>query len=157
MSRKRASAAAQRKTAWRRDLAMIAITAFVLSFAAEAMAASLYIPAEPGIQAGVRHVAAALLQTIVILLIHGRGWMVFHRPDWFTARSGLMWAYVLTAAPLMAAVIEFMAERASVWSYSARMPVIPFARIGIVPILQTALIAVAVFLFAGRMRKRGSR
>ena len=157
MSRKRAGAAAQRKKAWRRDLATIAVTAFFLSYTAEAMTARLFVPAEPGIPAGVRHVAAAMLQTIVILLIHGRGWMVFHRPDWFTVRSGMMWAYVLTAAPLMAAVIEFMAVRTLVWSYSAGMPVIPFARIGIVPVLRTTLIAVAVLLFAARMRKRGSR
>ncbi len=157
MSRKRAGAAAQQKTAWRRDLATVALSTFLLSYAAEAVTAPLFVPAEPGIPAGARHFAAALLQTIVVLLIHGRGWMVFHRPDWFTVRSGMMWAYVLTAAPLMAAVIEFMALRSRIWSYTARMPVIPLVRIGIVPALQTTIVAAAVFLFAARMRKRGSR
>ena len=157
MSRKRAAAAAKQRTEWRRDLVAIAVAAFVLSFAAEAVTASLFVPAERGIPAGVRHFAAALLQTIVILMIHGRGWMVFHRPDWFVLQSGMMWAYVLTAAPLMAAVIEFMAVRSRIWSYTALMPTIPFVRIGIVPPLQTTLVAVAVLLLAARLRKRGSR
>ena len=157
MSRKRADAAAKRKTDWRRDLVLIAVAAFVLSVAAEAATVPLFVPSEPGIPAGVRHVAAALLQTIVILLIHGRGWMVFHRSDWFTVRSGMMWAYLLTAAPLMAAVIEFMAVRFDIWSYTARMPVIPLVRIGIVPLLQTTAVAAATFLVVGRVRKRGRR
>ena len=157
MSRKRADAVAKQRTEWRRDLVVIAVAAFVLSFAAEALTAPLFVPAERGIPAGVRHFAAALLQTIVILMIHGRGWMVFHRSDWFVLQSGMMWAYVLTAAPLMAAVIEFMAVRSGVWSYSARMPVIPFIRIGVVPPLQTTIVAVAVFLLAARLRKRVSR
>lgn len=157
MSRKRAAAVATTRRAWRRDLFAIALTAFVLSLAAEAVTAPLFVPAEAEMPAGVRHFASALLQTVVILLIHGRGWMVFHRPDWFTLRSGMMWAYVLTAAPLMAAVIEFMAVRSGVWSYSVRMPVIPFIRIGIVPPLQTTIVAVAVLLLAARLRKRGSR
>ena len=157
MSRKRADAAAKNRTEWRRDLFAIAMSAFVLSFAAEAATAPLFVPAEAGMPAGVRHFAAALLQTIVVLMIHGRGWMVFHRPDWFVLQSGMMWAYVLTAAPLMAAVIEFMAVRSGVWSYTARMPVIPFIRIGVVPPLQTTIVAVAVFLLAARLRKRGSR
>jgi hypothetical protein len=156
MSRKRA-AATHRKTAWRRDFIVIAISAFLLSFAAEAMTAPLFVPAEPGIPAGVRHFAAALLQSIVVLLIHGRGWMVFHRPDWFVLRSGMRWAYILTAAPLMAAAIEFMAVRSRLWSYSPLMPTIPFVRIGIVPPLQTTIVAVAVFLLAARLRKRGPR
>ena len=156
MSRKRAAAAGTRKTAWRRDLFFIALAAFVLSVAAEAATAPLFVPAEPGIPAGVRHFAAALLQTIVILLIHGRGWMVFHRPDWFLADGGMKWAYILTAAPLMAAVIEFMAVRGGLWSYTARMPVIPLVRIGIVPLLQTTLITVAVLFLVARFRKRGS-
>lgn len=157
MSRKRAAATAKQRTEWRRDFLVIAFVTFVLSFAAEAVTAPLFVPAEHGIPARVRHFAAALLQTIGILMIHGRGWMVFHRLDWFTLRSGMMWAYVLTAAPLMAAVIEFMAVRSGVWSYSAGMPVIPVIRIGVVPPLQTTTVAVAVFLLAARLRKRGSR
>ena len=155
MSRKRAAAAAKSRTHWRRDLVAIAVSAFVLSFAAEAVTAPLFVPAEAEMPGGVRHVAAALLQTTVILLIHGRGWMVFHRPDWFVARGGMEWAYLLTAAPLMAAVIEFMAIRSGIWSYTARMPVIPLARIGIVPLLQTTAVAAAVFLLVAKFRKRG--
>ena len=154
---KRAAGAAKRKTEWRRDLLLIAVAAFVLSFAAEAVTAPLFAPAERGIPAGVRHFFAALLQTIVVVLIHGRGWMVFHRPDWFVLQSGMMWAYVLIAAPLMAAVIEFMAVSSRIWSYTALMPTIAFVRIGIVPPLQTTLVAAAVFLLAARSRKRGSR
>lgn len=157
MSRKRAAAAARTKSGPRRDLLAIAGTAFVLSFAAEVLTAPLFVPAEANLPAGLRHVAAALLQTVVILLIHGRGWMVFHRPDWFAQRSGMERAYLLTAAPLMAAVIEFMAVRGGLWSYTARMPTIPFVRIGIVPLLQTTAVAVAVFLLVARFRKRGSR
>jgi len=52
---------------------VIAVAAFVLSFAAEAVTAPLFVPSEPGIPSGVRHFAAASLQTVVILLIHGRG------------------------------------------------------------------------------------
>lgn len=155
MSRKRAAAVATTRRAWRRDLVAIALTTFVLSFAAEAATASLFIPAEAEMPAGVRHFAAALLQTVVILLIHGRGWMVFHRADWFVARGGMEWAYLLTAAPLMAAVIEFMAVRAGIWSYTARMPVIPLVRIGIVPLLQTTAVAAAVFFLVAKFRKRG--
>lgn len=157
MSRKRADAAAKSRTEWRHDLFVIAVSAFVLSFAAEAVTAPLFVPAEVEMPAGVRHFAAALLQTIVILLIHGRGWMVFHRPDWFVALGGMEWAYLLTAAPLMAAVIEFMAVRAGIWSYTARMPVIPLVRIGVVPLLQTTAVAAAVFLVVARLRKRGRR
>lgn len=69
----------------------------------------------------------------------------------------MTWAYVLTAAPLMAAVIEFMAVRSRIWSYTALMPTIPFVRIGSVPPLQTTLVSVAVLLLALRFRKRGSR
>ena len=157
MSRKRAEAAAKSRTEWRRDLFLIALTAFVLSFAAEAVTAPLFVPAEVEMPAGVRHFAAALLQTIVVLLIHGRGWMVFHRPGWFVAPGGMEWAYLLTAAPLMAAVIEFMAVRAGIWSYTAQMPVIPLVRIGVVPLLQTTAVAAAVFLLVARLRKRGRR
>ncbi len=158
MSRKRArSTGKSNSRAWRRDLVVISVAAFVLSVAAETMTAAMYIPAEPKLPAAVRHVAAALLQMIVILLIHGRGWMVFHRPDWFVLQSGMMWAYVLTAALLMAAVIEFMAVRSRIWSCTALTPVIPVARIGIVPLLQMPAIAAAVFLLVARLRKRRSR
>lgn len=157
MSRKRAAAAGTRKTAWRWDLFLIALAAFVLSVAAEAVTAPLFVPAEPRLPSAVRHVAAALLQTIVVLLIHGRGWMVFHRPDWFLTGGAIKWAYILTAAPLMAAVIELMAVRGGLWSYTARMPVIPVAGIGIVPLLQTPAVTAAVFLLVARLRTRGSR
>lgn len=136
---------------------MISFAAFVLSAATEAVTASLYVPAEPANPAAVRHFGAALLQMIVVLLIHGRGWMVFHRPDWFVLQSGIMWAHVLTVAPLMAAVIEVMAVRGGVWSYTARMAVIPVLGIGIVPLLQTSAVAAAVFLLAARFRARRSR
>ena len=142
---------------WRRDFAGIAVGSFLLNLAAEALLARLFIPGEPAIPAGVRHFGAALMETLMVFLIYGRGWMVFHRSDWFAAPGGLGWAYILTAAPLMAVVFEFLAVRTGLWSYSARMPVIPVAGIGIVPLIQMTAVPVAVFQLVTKLRKRRLR
>lgn len=160
MSDRRSRAIPERRTPelprpWRRDFVVIGIASFALNFAAAAFEATLFIPADAKIPAGVRHFGFALLQTILVLLIYGRGWMVFHRPDWFAARSGLGWAFVLTATPLTAAVFEFMAVRTDLWSYSARMPVVPVAEIGIVPVVQMTVFTVAVFLVVSQLQQRG--
>ena len=83
--------------------------------------------------------------------------MVFRTPAWYIAPGSRGWAFVLVSGLLIAIIIEYLAVRVSgVWSYSARMPLVPGLRVGLTPLLQTVLLPAASLQIAA-LRLRGKR
>ncbi len=94
---------------------------------------------------------ATLGDASYMLLFYVLGWAVFRSPDWI---GGSGWRGLLLTLVLGLAVgtwAEWRALAAGTWSYSPAMPLIPGLGVGLLPVLQMAVLPSLIFWATARL------
>lgn len=112
----------------------------VANFAWEMAQAVLYEPMGTVWQATWRCFVASLADTAMVLALVGVGWAVCRR-----AGSGVGSTAVVALGIALGAAVEWSGLERGQWAYNERMPLIYGTHLGLVPVLQMALLPPFVF------------
>ncbi len=96
---------------------------------------------------------AALGDAGYMVVFYLVGWAVFRSPGWIAAPG---WRGVLLTLALGLAVgtwLEWRALAAGTWSYSPAMPFIPGLGVGLLPVLQMAVLPPLIFWATARLMR----
>jgi hypothetical protein len=97
---------------------------------------------------------AALGDGVLIWIIYLLGWMIFRTADWFTRPGWQRYMVMLSVGLVIGLAVEWLAlHLLARWSYTDRMPMIPWLGIGWVPVLQMVLMPPLIFAITGVGRK----
>jgi len=107
--------------------------------------AYLYAPMGDWITATTRCSRAALGDGAIVVGIAAAGAAVFRNRNWFQELRAARAVFTVVAGGSMAVLIEYFSLRAGRWEYGPLMPVIPYLRAGVVPVLQMMVLPVVVF------------
>lgn len=91
---------------------------------------------------------ASIGDAFLVLLIFGAGWAMFRELDWFTRRGAAGAAFGAASGVVVAILVEWAALSVRRWSYTPEMPLIPIADVGVLPVLQMALLPPLMFRIA---------
>lgn len=96
---------------------------------------------------------ASLGDGLILCIIHGIGWGVFRRADWFAGAGASRYGVMLGAGLVIAGAIEWVAVHVlHRWAYTDLMPVIPGLEIGVIPVLQMLLLPPLAFMAVAIIR-----
>jgi hypothetical protein len=131
----------------------IVIFAFLLNFPWEFLQVPFFkdLPTAPHWEATQRCVWATLGDTGVALIAYwvtallgrSRGWIFAPRP------SSLV-TFILADVAISSVIEELSTHRLSRWTYSDWMPIVPFMHIGLLPLLQAAVLTPLILWFVHR-------
>ncbi len=86
---------------------------------------------------------------VLILLIWAIGWLILRRPLWFETPGLRGYALMIASGLVIAALVEWVSVHLlRRWTYGPAMPIVPVLRIGVLPLLQLALLSPLVYWLA---------
>lgn len=129
-------------------IAYYAIGGFILNFVWEISQAGLYKPHFEGISEFVTvHLKATLGDVVMLLIIYLIASLVRNDRHWIEKNKISSYIFVAFLGFIFAIVIEKYALLTGRWGYNELMPIIPFIKVGLAPVLQLTIIApLSVFL-----------
>ncbi len=129
--------------------AAVFVSAVALNFGWELLQCSLYImPADTG-SLWWHCLRASLGDAVLILLIWAIGWLILRRPLWFETPGIRGYALMIASGLVIAALVEWVSVHLlRRWTYGPAMPIVPVLRIGVLPLLQLALLSPLVYWLA---------
>ncbi|TAK95871.1 hypothetical protein EPO05_03165 [Patescibacteria group bacterium] len=137
-----------------RHAAKILSIAFILNFLWEISQAWLYAPHFVGVAGLVEvHIRASLGDVILVSLILMLDSFVFRK---VLAEERLGWkrmAMIMLAGFILGVAVEKYALATGRWSYNSLMPVMPFFKVGLAPVLQMVLVPVISICIASRVKQ----
>lgn len=96
---------------------------------------------------------ASLGDGVLVLAIFAVVWMAARRHDW-SVRLGAGGYVVMFATGFVVAVgVELLALREGRWIYAPTMPLLPWPRVGIVPVVQMLVLPPVIFRMAAPWRR----
>lgn len=96
------------------------------------------------------HIKASLGDVIIFLLIYALGILISQNRNWFLKKSKAKYFIASLLGFALAVIIERYALSISRWTYNDLMPVIPFFKVGLSPILQMILLPVVTLLYLNK-------
>lgn len=128
-----------------RRLAAIFAVAVPLNYAWE-LAQTPFYEAMESIAAIWRHcLRASLGDGLVVLFVHGAGWVVTGRVDWYERLSSRGYVAAAATGLAVAIAIEWLALSTGRWAYSSQMPLVPGMGVGVIPVAQLIVLPPLVF------------
>ena len=95
---------------------------------------------------------ASLGDGVILCIIHGVGWGVFRRADWFARAGASQYGVMLGAGLVIASAMEWVAVHVlHRWAYTDLMPVVPGLDIGVIPVLQMLVLPPLVFMAVAKI------
>ena len=95
---------------------------------------------------------ASLGDGVILCIIHGVGWGVFRRADWFARAGASQYGVMLGAGLVIASAMEWVAVHVlHRWAYTDLMPVVPGLEIGVIPVLQMLVLPPLVFMAVAKI------
>ena len=88
----------------------------------------------------------------VIIAIYGLGFFFFRDWRWPFKLTISRLTYLVLIGGSAAILIELLALKAGRWNYSSFMPLLPLARIGLIPFLQMIILPYLSFLISSRTK-----
>ena len=134
-------------------IACVFLLAIPINFAWELAQSELYAGADQWPARWWHCFVASLGDGILVLVIYAVGAIIARRVDWFEA-GYRQYHWVLAGAVILAMIVEWIGVNSGRWSYTARMPLIPGLDLGVVPVLQMAVLPPLIFYLAGRLIRR---
>lgn len=133
----------------------VAVFALLLNFAWEILQAPLYVGmAEmPHAQVTKACLQATVGDAVIMLLAYGVVAVVARSRRWIAAPNGWQLALFVVIGVSITAAIEWLATRGywiSSWNYLPTMPLVPSIGIGLVPLLQWAVLPLLTVWFVRR-------
>ena len=132
-------------TATRKATALFAI-AVVVNFVWEIGQSVLFAPMGSLAQGLWRCLAASAVDAVIVFGIVVVGLLVFRRIDWWLVRpraSG--YALIVITGLTIATAIERRALQQGRWAYESGMPIVPGLDVGLLPLLQMAVLPPVIF------------
>lgn len=125
------------------------VVGLVVNFTWEMAQSFLYGPMGTVRTATWRCFVASLTDAVIVLALIGVGLSAYRHAGRFVGSASLV-----ALGTLLAMAIEWSAVEAGRWAYNERMPLIYGTQIGIVPVLQMALLPLVVLHVAARAARR---
>jgi len=142
---------------WRAAGAIFVI-AVALDFAWEMSQSVFFAPMGRTLTEGIwRCFRASLGDGVIVLGIATAGWFVFRRPDWFDRPGFAGYVLIEVTGVVLAVIVEWAALRRGRWAYRPAMPLVPGFGIGLIPVLQMAILPPLIFELAARALGKTSR
>lgn len=138
-----------RKTFSKKFIASLISFAFGLNFLWEISQMFLYADHTNGFADFVLvHIKASLGDLVIFTIIYLIGLIFFRNAKWFAAKGKLPYFFAAMCGFLIATLIEKYALETNRWQYNNLMPIVPFFKVGLVPILQMIILPWITILFA---------
>lgn len=132
---------------------VIFTVAVAVNFAWEMTQSVLFAPMGGWMQGTWQCFVASLGDGVIVLVIAAIGWLWFQRTDWALRPGFAGYALMATVGVAIAVLIERHALATGRWAYTERMPLVPVAHVGLVPVLQMVIVPPIVFRVTARLLK----
>ncbi len=140
-----------RRSDWVRYTLAVFVAGVVLNYIWEVSQAVLYVGMVSIETISWHCFVAALGDGLILLIIHGVGWLVFGKPGWFVHPRAAQIVFLLGFGLAIAVAIEWAAVHwLHRWAYTAQMPLIPGLGIGVTPVVQMLVLPAAIFQIANK-------
>ena len=97
------------------------------------------------------HVRASLGDVILFAIIYLASASIFQDFYWFMRKQKYIYVFTLICGFALATVIEKYALATNRWSYNDLMPIIPFFKVGLSPILQLTILPAITILITQKI------
>src|SRR6266542_4043503 len=125
------------------------VPALALNFGWELAQCSLYIMSPDTGSIWWHCLRASLGDAVLVLLIWALGWLVFRGAFWFETPGAKGYAVMVVGGLCLGGAVEWLSVHVlKRWAYEPEMPVVPGLNIGLLPLLQLALLSPLVFWLA---------
>lgn len=131
---------------WRHTLASIFAVAVLFNYPWEFAQSPLYVGMDSLGTVWGHCFLASLGDGLLVLLIFAIGWVALGRPFWFERPGIRGYVLMLASGVVISLSVELFASRiAGVWTYTARMPLVPGLGVGIAPVAQMLILPPVIF------------
>jgi hypothetical protein len=138
-----------------RTLAALFVVSVILNYFWEIGQGFLYVGMDSWENIWWHCFVASLGDGLVVWTIHAAGWSFFRRADWFMYPQLKSYGVMLITGLIIAVAVEWLAVHVlQRWTYTADMPVLPGANIGIAPLLQMLILPPLIFHIVARGLKK---
>lgn len=103
------------------------------------------------------HIKASLGDMIIILLIYILGTLALQNKKWFLEKNNGKYFLASLFGFAIAVAVEKYAISTGRWAYNDLMPIIPFFKVGLIPILQMIILPSLTILFLEKSITKNSR
>lgn len=135
------------------QLVVIFAVAVAVNFVWEMTQSVVFAPMGGWVYGAWRCFVASLGDGVMVLVIAAIGWLWFQRADWALRPGVAGYALMATVGVAVGILIERHALATGRWAYTERMPLVPVAHVGLVPVLQMVIVPPLVFRVAARLLK----
>lgn len=143
---------------WRHTLASIFAVAVLFNYPWEFAQSPLYVGMDSPSAVWGHCFLASLGDGLLVLLIFGVGWVALGRPFWFERPGIRGYLLMLAAGFVISLSVELFVSRiAGVWTYTGRMPLVPWVSVGIAPIAQMLILPPVIFRVVAVWHRRAKR
>lgn len=134
------------KEKYRNYITWIALIAFLLNFIWEVGQGPLY----EGFKYDARHISFCALASIVdmlmvLILLFGFG-LLYHNVFWIKRLTIIKVSSLVVVGTVGAIIAEIWHTARGDWDYAEAMPIVPYVEMGLLPILQFAVLPLIIFL-----------
>ncbi len=135
----------ENRTFFKRFIFIMLVLAFLLNFAWEVAQIPLY----KGASFNKEHIAfcalASVADAIMVLLLYFGFALVYKNPLWAQRLTTLRILILMIVGSLGAIAAEIKYLSSGTWTYNTSMPLIPIAKVGLIPVLQFILLPASIY------------
>jgi len=135
----------ENKTFFKRLIFIMLVMSFLLNFAWEVAQIPLY----KGASFAKEHIAfcalASVADAIMVLLLYFGFALVYKNPLWVQRLASFRILLLIMAGGMGAVAAEIKYISIGTWAYNTSMPLIPIAKVGLLPVLQFMLLPASIY------------
>jgi hypothetical protein len=136
------------RSVFKRVSYLIIAFSFLLNFAWEMLQMPLYEGMEPGIQTTLFCALAAVADALMVLLIYYAFGLIYKSPLWIKHLNYVRVILLILTGGLGAVLMELRHLDTGTWGYKQTMPLIPFVKVGVLPVLQFMSLPVLSYIIS---------
>ena len=131
----------------------ISVWSFIFQLAWEMLQMPLFLNMSLNWQSILFCTLASVADTIMVLLIYYGFATLYNDTRWMMKPRTYRLAILVIVGGAGAALAELLYINLGTWSYSAKMPIIPGLKVGLVPVLQFMLLPAVIYFIALSFKK----
>ena len=129
-----------------RRLTMLFVVAVLVNYPWERLQSPLYVHSDGDSIPWWLCLAASLVDGLFVVVIFGVGWMALGHRTWFEQPGIEGYLVMLISGVAISVGVEWTTVHVlRWWTYSARMPLLPIANIGLAPMIQMLVLPPLIF------------
>lgn len=97
------------------------------------------------------HLKASLGDVIIFGIIYLLGYLAFKSGTWFFQKNQVPLIFSVICGFFIAIIIEKYALSVGRWEYAKPMPIMPFIKVGLTPVLQMIILPAIVLKFSRKI------